>query len=62
MNQLTEIETIRFSKEDVEIMLRLKLIRIKPHAFIRAAFREKLERDYKSLVKIQDASDENLPF
>lgn len=51
MKQLTEIQTIRFSKKDVELMNELKKLRINPDEFIRIAFREKVKRDLPKLIE-----------
>lgn len=51
MSLLTEIETIRFSKDDTNLMAELKRLKISPHKFIRAAFREKIQRELKSLIE-----------
>lgn len=51
MSLLTEIETIRFSKDDTNLMAELKRLKISTHKFIRAAFREKIQRELKSLIE-----------
>lgn len=64
MKQLTEIQTIRFSKKDIEIMEDLKKMRIKPDEFLRIAFREKVQRDLKELIMREQYrnSKEYCPF
>lgn len=63
-NLLTEIQTIRFSKKDIEIMEDLKKMRIKPDEFLRIAFREKVQRDLKELIMREQYrnSKEYCPF
>jgi len=64
MAQLTEKEWIRFSKDDVNLMSELRRLKIKPHAFIRIALREKLIRDLPKLIKEENIlkSKEYCPF
>lgn len=61
MNQLTEIQTIRFSKEDVKLLNRLKELKIKQTAFIRIALREKIQRDLPKILK-KENNKEYCPF
>lgn len=51
MRLLTEIETIRFYKKQIEFLDYLHKIGFKPDQFIRLAFDEKIERDFKKLVE-----------
>lgn len=48
---LTKVVTIRFSEKDFELFNELKKVKIKPHRFIRAAFREKINKDLKKLIE-----------
>lgn len=62
--KLTEIQTIRFSKEDVLLMGRLTSLRINPDEFIRRSFREKIQRDLPTIIKEEEYrnSKEYCPF
>jgi len=64
MAKLTEIQTIRFSKDDILLMNELKRYRIKPDQFLRIALREKLHRDLPILLKEEEKrkSKEYCPF
>ena len=63
MAQLTKIEAIRFSQEDVEFMAELRRLNINPHQVIRLAFREKINREYKEIEKqIEKKNKVILPF
>lgn len=64
MAQLTEIQMIRFSKEDIQLLNRLRELKVKPHKFIRIALREKLQRDLSVLIKEEEKlkSKEYCPF
>lgn len=64
MKQLTEIQTIRFSKKDIELMNELKKLKIKPDQFIRISFREKVEKEIPHLIKLEEAKNkkEYCPF
>lgn len=48
---LTKVVTIRFSDKDLELFNELKKVKVKPHKFIRAAFREKIKKDLKKLIE-----------
>ena len=60
MKQLTRIQTIRFSEKDINLLNELKRLKIKPHAFIRIALREKLSNELPYLIKNQQK--EYCPF
>ena len=64
MAKLTEIQTIRFSKDDILLIDELKRLKIKPDQIIRLAFREKLNRDLPILLKEEQKrkSKEFCPF
>lgn len=51
MKQLTNIQRLRFSDDDIKLIAELKRLRIKPTTFIRIAFREKIERELKPLIE-----------
>ena len=46
MKQLTEIHTIRFSKQQAESLQKLKDYDVNVSRFIRIAIREKIQRDF----------------
>lgn len=50
MAQLTEIQTIRFSQDQINLMDKLKSVGISPDRFIRQAFIEKIEQDLPKLI------------
>jgi hypothetical protein len=60
MTKLTEIQTIRFSKKQVESLQKLTNYNVNISKFIRIAIKEKIQRDWKyikeSEVKVK------LPF
>lgn len=64
MAQLTEIQTIRFSKKDVELMNDLKKYNVKIDEFIRIAFREKVKKDFRKIIELENYRDskEYCPF
>ena len=45
---------IRLSNNDLLLINELKKLRIKPTAFIRNAFREKIERELPKLIEIEN--------
>ena len=49
MKQLTEIYTIRFSKQQAESLQKLKDYDVNVSRFIRIAIREKILRDWKQI-------------
>ena len=49
MKQLTEIHTIRFSKQQAESLQKLKDYDVNISRFIRIAIREKIQRDWKQI-------------
>ena len=49
MNKLTEIYTIRFSKQQAESLQKLKEYNVDVSCFIRIAIREKIKRDWKTI-------------
>ena len=61
---LTKIQTIRFSEDDLKLLNELKKYKIKPHAFIRIALREKLNKDLPEIIKREKylKSKEYCPF
>ena len=60
MSKLTEIHTIRFSKEQIESLEKLKEYNVDVSRFIRIAIKEKIQRDWK---KIKENKEKNkLPF
>lgn len=63
-NRLIFTERIRLSKEDKDLLERLRQLRVKPSKFIRQAFREKIERDMPTLIKEEQKRKEkqHCPF
>ena len=52
MAQLTEIHSFRISKKQKETLTKMnKQYKIKVDWFIREAIKEKIEKDYKSLIE-----------
>ena len=63
MAQLTEIQTIRFSKDNIDLINLLKSYGVKPDSFIRQAFIEKIERDMPVIIKKHtDSLNQYVPF
>ena len=60
MRQLTEIKTIRFSKQQIETFEILKKYNVNVNRFIRQSIKEKLQRDWKN-IKL-DKEKIKLPF
>ena len=54
MAQLTERYEIKLSENQIKIIDELRRLKICPSKFIRIAFEEKFERDYKTIVKKQN--------
>ena len=51
MAQLTERYEIKLSENQIKIIDELRRLKICPSKFIRLALEEKIERDYKTIVK-----------
>lgn len=64
MRQLTNIQRLRFSDEDMELIRKLRELKIKPTTFIRIAFREKIQRELSQLIKEEEKRKAkiDLPF
>lgn len=64
MKLLTTSYRIRLSNDDINLINELKRLRIKPTTFIRQAFREKLDREMKSLLEkeAKEKSKTYIPF
>ena len=60
MSKLTEIQTIRFSKEQIESLEKLKEYNVDVSRFIRIAIREKIQRDCKIIKENKEKI--KLPF
>lgn len=62
--KLTNSYRIRLSDEDLQLLNKLKKLRIKPTTFLRNAFREKIERDLPKLIESEDKRKEKIkcPF
>ena len=60
MKQLTEIYTIRFSKQQAESLQKLKDYDVSISRFIRIAIAEKIKRDWKQIK--QQKERVKLPF
>ena len=60
MGKLTEIHTIRFSKEQIESLEKLKEYNVDVSKFIRIAIKEKIQRDWKTIKENKEKN--KLPF
>ncbi len=60
MQKYTEIQTLKLSKIQKETMNKLKVRGYNINQFIRIAIAEKIEKDYKELIK--KPKDEFCPF
>ena len=55
-------KTVRFSAKEKLYFDKLKEIRINPNQFIRLAFREKINKDYKEIERKIKEEKVKLPF
>ena len=63
MIQLIKSKSIKFSEKEFEYFAKLKSIGINPNHFLRVAFREKINREYKEIEKrIENKNKVTLPF
>ena len=62
--KLSKSYRIRLSDEDVQLLNKLKKLRIKPTTFVRNAFREKIERELPKLIETENKRKEKIkcPF
>jgi hypothetical protein len=51
MSKLSKGQTIRFSEKEILYFNKLKEIGFNPSHFVRLAFREKINREYKTIEK-----------
>ena len=63
MKQLTEIKSIRFTKQQIETLKVLEAYDIDVGCFIRLAIKEKIKRDWKGIKEAKiESKREKLPF
>ena len=63
MKQFTEIKTIRFSKSQMQTLEILESYNVNVSQFIRAAIKEKLKREWKSIKEIKEIKErDKCPF
>jgi hypothetical protein len=63
MKQLTEIKSIRFTKQQMETLKVLEAYDINVNCFIRLAIKEKIKRDWRGIKEAKnDKKKERLPF
>jgi hypothetical protein len=63
MAQLTKSQTIRFTEKEAFYFAKLKSIGFNPNHFIRLAFREKINREYKNINnEFEKLNKIKLPF
>jgi len=62
--KLSKSYRIRLSDEDLQLLNKLKKLRIKPTTFVRNAFREKIERELPKLIETENKRKEKIkcPF
>lgn len=62
-DKLIKSKSIKFSKKEFEYFAKLKSIGINPNHFIKVAFREKINKEYKEIEKqIENKNKIILPF
>ena len=63
MNKLTEIQTIRFTKQQMNSLRVLEKYNVNISKFIRSAIKEKIKRDFSSIKKDFEIKEKyNCPF
>ena len=62
--KLSKSYRIRLSDEDLQLLNKLKKLRIKPTTFLRNAFREKIQRELPKLIETENKRKEKIkcPF
>jgi hypothetical protein len=62
--KLSKSYRIRLSDEDLQLLNKLKKLRIKPTTFLRNAFREKIKRELPKLIETENKRKEKIkcPF